>query len=90
MPLHLRTRSDEWPAPHQLKDLHCGQTGWVPFTLMERVAADTLVLRVAHIAGYRHFSLMRASAVVNCPSALVCSYCDQRVLVGDALIEALA
>jgi hypothetical protein len=33
------------------------------------------VLRVAHIAGSRRFSLMRASALVNCQSALGGSYC---------------
>ena len=31
-----------------------------------------LVLRVAHIDGYSLFSFTRASAVVNCQSALAC------------------
>src|ERR1700722_10934470 len=33
---------------------------------------ETLVPRVAHIAGYSRFSFTRASAVVNCQSALAC------------------
>ncbi len=32
----------------------------------------SLVLRVAHIDGYSLFSFTRASAVVNCQSALAC------------------
>jgi len=35
------------------------------------VARKLLVVRVAHSAGYSLFSLTRASAVVNCQSALV-------------------
>ena len=31
-----------------------------------------LVTRVVHIAGYNRFSFTRASAVVNCQSALAC------------------
>jgi predicted transcriptional regulator of viral defense system len=34
-------------------------------------AANALVPRVIHITGYSRFSLTRASAVVNCQSALV-------------------
>src|ERR1700722_17094204 len=35
-------------------------------------AAGILVPRVVHIAGYNRFSFTRASAVVNCQSALAC------------------
>jgi hypothetical protein len=34
------------------------------------VPVERLLARVAHIAGYSRFSLTRASAVVNCQSAL--------------------
>jgi hypothetical protein len=34
------------------------------------VPVTALLARVAHIAGYSRFSLTRASAVVNCQSAL--------------------
>ena len=37
----------------------------------DRIKANALLPRVVHIAGYSLFSLTRASAVVNCQSALV-------------------
>ena len=46
---------------------------WAPCHLpgTAQVLCSALVPRVTHIAGYSRFSLTRASAVVNCQSALV-------------------
>jgi hypothetical protein len=55
-----------------------------------------LVARFGQIDGYRCFSLMRASAVVNCQSAFDISivlpsrdFVDEGLFVWDAAIEAL-
>ncbi len=51
----------------------CVETGQPVEQFRSIVTADgSLVLRVVHSAGYNRFSLTRASAVVNCQSALTC------------------
>jgi hypothetical protein len=48
-----------------------------------------LLPRVAHIAGYRRFSLTRASVVVNCQSALVWFLLRSSSVFGDTKMVAL-
>ena len=57
------------------------------------------VARFSQIDGYRCLSLIRASAAVNCQSALAwlafsiilpsCDFVDERLFIRDAAIEAL-
>jgi hypothetical protein len=63
-----------------------------------RGSPRSLVLGVAHMAGFTRSSLTRASAVADCQSTLVwfipvflpCDFVDFRLLVGEPPIEVLA